>query len=143
MKALVGAFNQENALVGAFSVITNLRMELFEALVNSVHSVAADRAAGGWWSPGSVTLETQTRLIISAATQTRILSMNLNTSFGLGLLIIMVTSLFRLSMKCYDILLQVGAVVTKKCAQDPEFSCPDSATCCPLPKGEGAYPVPL
>ena len=32
MKALVGAFNQEKALVGAFSVITNLRMELFEAL---------------------------------------------------------------------------------------------------------------
>ena len=28
MKALVGAFNQEQALVGAFSVITNLRMEL-------------------------------------------------------------------------------------------------------------------
>ena len=27
MKALVGAFNQEKALVGAFSVITNLRME--------------------------------------------------------------------------------------------------------------------
>ena len=26
-------FNQEKALVGAFSVITNLRMELFEALV--------------------------------------------------------------------------------------------------------------
>ena len=34
MKALVGAFNQEKAL-GAFSVITNLRMELFEALVSS------------------------------------------------------------------------------------------------------------
>ena len=67
--------------------------------------------------------------------------MNLNTSFGLGLLIIMVTSLFRFSIKCHDILPQVGAVVTKKCAQDPEFSCPDSATCCPLPKGEGAYPV--
>ena len=32
MKALVGAFNQEEALVGAFSVITNLRMELFQAL---------------------------------------------------------------------------------------------------------------
>ena len=29
MKALVGAFNQEKALVGAFSVITNLRMDLF------------------------------------------------------------------------------------------------------------------
>ena len=27
MKALVGAFNQEKALVGSFSVITNLRME--------------------------------------------------------------------------------------------------------------------
>ena len=33
MKALVGAFNQEKALVGAFSVITNLRMELFQALL--------------------------------------------------------------------------------------------------------------
>ena len=36
MKAVVAAFNQEKALVGAFSVITNLRMELFEAL-SSVH----------------------------------------------------------------------------------------------------------
>ena len=27
VKALVGAFNQEKALVGAFSVITNLRMQ--------------------------------------------------------------------------------------------------------------------
>ena len=38
VKAVEAAFNQENALVGeslvgAFSVITNLRMELFEALV--------------------------------------------------------------------------------------------------------------
>ena len=33
MKAVVAAFNQEKTLVGAFSVITNLRMELFEALV--------------------------------------------------------------------------------------------------------------
>ena len=32
MKAVVAAFSQEKALVGAFSVITNLRMELFEAL---------------------------------------------------------------------------------------------------------------
>ena len=37
MKAVVAAFNQEKALVGAFSVITNLRMELFEALVSTVH----------------------------------------------------------------------------------------------------------
>ena len=33
MKAVVAAFNQEKALVGAFSVITNLRMELFEPVV--------------------------------------------------------------------------------------------------------------
>ena len=33
MKAVVAAFNQEKALVGAFSVITNLRMEIFEALL--------------------------------------------------------------------------------------------------------------
>ena len=33
MKAVVAAFNQEKALVGAFSVITNLRMELSEALL--------------------------------------------------------------------------------------------------------------
>ena len=36
MKAVVAAFNQEKALVGAFSVITNLRMELFEALLASL-----------------------------------------------------------------------------------------------------------
>ena len=39
MKAVVAAFNQEKALVGAFSVITNLRIELFEALVHSVFCV--------------------------------------------------------------------------------------------------------
>ena len=36
MKAVVAAFNQEKALVGAFSVITNLRMELFQALTVTV-----------------------------------------------------------------------------------------------------------
>ena len=40
MKAVVAAFNQEKALVGAFSVITNLRMELFEALLPTVHRQA-------------------------------------------------------------------------------------------------------
>ena len=35
VKAVVAAFNQEKALVGAFSVITNLRMELFQALIGS------------------------------------------------------------------------------------------------------------
>ena len=42
MKAVVAAFNQEKALVGAFSVITNLRMELFGALISTDH-----------WSPGA------------------------------------------------------------------------------------------
>ena len=35
MKAVVAAFNQEKALVGAFSVITNLQLELFEALIHT------------------------------------------------------------------------------------------------------------
>ena len=35
MKAVVAAFNQEKALVGAFSMISNLRMDLFEALENT------------------------------------------------------------------------------------------------------------
>ena len=35
MKAVVAAFNQEKALVGALSVITNLWMDLFEALVST------------------------------------------------------------------------------------------------------------
>ena len=40
MKAVVAAFNQEKALVGAFSVITNLRMGFFEAL---------EQTRGGVW----------------------------------------------------------------------------------------------
>ena len=41
MKAVVAAFNQEKALVGAFSVITNLRMDLFEALLLTLLQYAA------------------------------------------------------------------------------------------------------
>ena len=37
VKAVVAAFNQEKALVGAFSVIMNLRMELFQALLDIEH----------------------------------------------------------------------------------------------------------
>ena len=50
--SVVAAFNQEKALVGAFSVITNLRMELFEALVVDVKvyvmrmTIFAGRATG-------------------------------------------------------------------------------------------------
>jgi len=30
-----------------------------------------------------------------------------------------------------------GVSISKKCAKDQSFSCPDSATCCPLSMGEG------
>ena len=43
MKAVVAAFNQEKALVGAFSVITNLQMQLFEALVPRLTRCYLDR----------------------------------------------------------------------------------------------------
>ena len=43
MKAVVAAFNQEKALVGAFSVLTNLRMEIFQALVGHVTRLAQAR----------------------------------------------------------------------------------------------------
>ena len=39
MKAVVDAFNQEKALVEAFSVIANLRMDLFEALMQISHAL--------------------------------------------------------------------------------------------------------
>ena len=39
MKAIVGTLNQEKALVGAVSVITNLRMELFEAEGQNVNII--------------------------------------------------------------------------------------------------------
>ena len=45
VKAVVDDFNQENALVGAFSVITNLRIELFEALMDTIDT-ARLRGAG-------------------------------------------------------------------------------------------------
>ena len=35
--AVVAALNQEKALVGAFSVITNLRIDLFEALQDIIN----------------------------------------------------------------------------------------------------------
>ena len=53
MKAVVAAFNQEKALVGAFSVITNLRMEHFQALllVAARHRVTVSAAS---WQLGYV-----------------------------------------------------------------------------------------
>ena len=48
MKAVVAAFNQEKALVGAISVITNLRMELFEALIFTAAAAAGTTPRLGW-----------------------------------------------------------------------------------------------
>ena len=50
MKAVVAAFNQEKALVGAFSVITNLWMELFEALDVRLTVLPRD---GHSWEPAA------------------------------------------------------------------------------------------
>ena len=52
MKALVGAFNQEKALVGAFSVITNLRMELFGALATTLLITSPTLPPGGGLAAG-------------------------------------------------------------------------------------------
>ena len=52
MKALVGTFNQEKALVGAFSVIMNLRMELLEALVTSDLKMSRSCCGGAEAGPG-------------------------------------------------------------------------------------------
>ena len=48
MKAVVAAFNQEKALVGAFSVITNFRMELFEALLDTQTQESEVCTCGHW-----------------------------------------------------------------------------------------------
>ena len=42
VKAVVAAFNQEKALVGAFSVLMNLRMELFQALACCLEAAEDD-----------------------------------------------------------------------------------------------------
>ena len=49
MKAVVAAFNQEKALVGAFSVITNLQMELFQALIYFMFVAADQQDQEDWW----------------------------------------------------------------------------------------------
>ena len=51
MKAVIAASNEEKAPVGAFSVITNLRMDLFEALVEGAPvSISADTLGWSWRS---------------------------------------------------------------------------------------------
>ena len=61
MKAVVAAFNKEKALVGAFSVITNLRMELFEALAHTVEGRRAGQARLVI-SPSQITIKIKNKL---------------------------------------------------------------------------------
>ena len=63
MKAVVAAFNQEKALVGAFSVITNLRMALFKALVRGpARSTSDGRPLARWyWGAAEVSSEDTAR----------------------------------------------------------------------------------
>ena len=67
MKAVVAAFNQEKALVGAFSVFTNLRMELFEALVkflcngNKMHTASHPSPAAHHHQPSMHPSQTSDR----------------------------------------------------------------------------------
>ena len=64
MKVVVAAFNQEKALVGAFSVITNLRMELFEALASMVTVVAGSSS-----SPSSARMSTLLVLVLACCSR--------------------------------------------------------------------------
>ena len=61
MKAVVAAFNQEKALVGAFSVITNLRMEIFEALVWRDSACLGWEMGGGGFNISNVIIIIQAR----------------------------------------------------------------------------------
>ena len=54
-KALVGAFNQEKALVGAFSVIVVEPMDRFTALVR-IYNASKFRLASHRWAAGEVLL---------------------------------------------------------------------------------------
>ena len=53
MKAVVAAFNQEKALVGAFSVITNLLMELFQALLERTYLSINSKSVSLLGMPGT------------------------------------------------------------------------------------------
>ena len=89
MKAVVAAFNQEKALVGAFSVITNLRMELFEALVNiCVQDLTVkwvDEEGDPCIIQSQVELDEAIRLYeVSVARKTRNISAVISNTFSAG-----------------------------------------------------------
>ena len=80
MKAVVAAFKQEKALVGAFSVITNFRMDFFEALILTLCHTICDKCFNAeiWqisnnaareykqWYTGTETADTRTMFLVFA-----------------------------------------------------------------------------
>ena len=73
---LIGAFNQEKGLEGAFSVITNLRMELFEALIVMLHSSSDVLVSASSHPRGILNMET---LLPGASTEYRRSSIEADT----------------------------------------------------------------
>ena len=53
MKALVGAFNQEKALVGAFSVIVQPVVEQMEHYTALIMELEKSPSHCGWWRAGA------------------------------------------------------------------------------------------
>ena len=86
MKAVVAAFNQEKALVGAFSVITNLWMEIFEALNLKVRDLALAELA----HPGLVQTLASVKFYPSAQLLTHPLVRHAECLGGANILLIVV-----------------------------------------------------
>ena len=53
MKALVGAFNQEKALVGAFSVIVQQVADPMDRFAALIMELEKSRSHCGWWRAGA------------------------------------------------------------------------------------------
>ena len=64
MKALVGAFNQEIALVGAFSVIVKTGCETDGPLHSTSRYGCVARASEGWWRDVKISIPKLLRLFV-------------------------------------------------------------------------------
>ena len=99
MKAVAAAFNQEKALVGAFSVITNLRMELFEALVQlnqlspalqcitAATTLLSGDPVTDYWSPIHCRLATVHIILSSGGVQENVLQYYLVFSININMML--------------------------------------------------------
>ena len=100
VKAVVAAFNQEKALVGAFSVLTNLRMELFQALLVSLLARCRCGVAATLTQPSSDTSFVNVNLMILDS-GTNIAASILCAANKLGFIIIGKGSVF--SVECQSL----------------------------------------